>query len=221
MNGKGNRRVRQDYERRGIGALRTGALALAALLSLGLAAPQAALAQFSDSYKFLESVRKGNLDDIRKAVEQPGVTPINTKDRGSGETALLITVNRRDVTLTNYLLARGARPDLADNAGRTPLMAAVEKRFVEGAQMLLAKKANPNQTNGSGETPLIRAVQMNDLEMVRLLMLAGADPNKRDSLAGMSAIDYARTNNRSSAMIEALNAKTQAPRSKAMQGPQL
>lgn len=196
-------------------------IALAALFSLGLAAPQPALAQFSDSYKFLEAVRKGNIDDVRKAVEQPGVTPINTKDRGTGETALMITIARRDLVWTSYLLTQGARPDLTDNNGRSPLLLAVEKRFIEGAQQLLAKKANPNLANNSGETPLIRAVQMNDMEMVRLLMTAGADPNKRDSLAGMSAIDYAKTNNRSSAMVDALNAKTQAPRSKAMQGPQL
>lgn len=204
---------------------RTRTLALAASLSFGLAMsaalPQAAFAQFSDSYKFLESVRKGNVEDIRKAVEQPGVTPINTKDRGSGETALIITVGRRDVAITNYLLAQGARPDLTDNSGRSPLMVAVEKRFIEGAQMLLAKKANPNLANSSGETPLIRAVQMNDLDMVRLLMLAGADPNRRDTLAGQSAIDYARASSRSTAMMDALNAKAQAPRSKAVQGPTL
>jgi len=196
---------------------------LAALTALpaGLFFAQPAAAQFSDSYKFLEAIRKSNNADILKFLEQPGVTPINTRDKTSGETALLIVINRRDLTMTNYLLARGARPDLADNDGRSPLMLAVEKRFTEGAQLLLARKANPNQGNSRGETPLIRAVQMRDLEMVRLLMTAGGDPNKRDALAGQSAIDYAKAGNPPAGMMDALTAKQAATRNKAVQGPSL
>ena len=195
------------------------ALALAAML--GLSVVQPAAAQFSESYKFLEAVRKSNNDDVIKALEVPGVTPVNTRDRTTGETALLIVIGRRDLTFTNYLLARGARPDLADNSGRTPLMLAVEKRFVEGASLLLARKANPNQANNSGETPLIRAVQMRDMEMVRLLMNNGADPNRRDTLAGMSAIDYAKAGQPVAGMMDALTAKQTAPKSNAVQGPTL
>lgn len=188
---------------------------------LGLLIAQPAAAQFSDSYKFLEAVRKGENDKILKALEGAGVTPVNTRDRSSGETALLIVVGKRDVTMTNYLLSRGARTDLADNQGRTPLMLAVERRFTDGVSLLLSRKANPNQANSSGETPLIRAVQMRDLEMVRLLLSVGADPNKRDTLAGMSAIDYAKHGAPVGGMLEALTAKQVAPRSSAMQGPTL
>lgn len=188
---------------------------------LGLSVGQPATAQFSESYKFLEAVRKSNNDDVIKALEVPGVTPVNTRDRTTGETALLIVIGRRDLTFTNYLLARGARPDLADNSGRTPLMLAVEKRFVEGASLLLARRANPNQGNNSGETPLIRAVQMRDMEMVRLLMNNGADPNRRDTLAGMSAIDYAKAGQPVAGMMDALTAKQTAPKNKAVQGPSL
>jgi ankyrin repeat protein len=194
-------------------------LAVAALLGLFMTQPAAA--QFSDSYKFLEAVRKGDNDAILKALEQPGVTLVNTKDKITGETALLITIGRRDVAHTRYPLSRGARPELTDNQGRSPLMLAVEKRFFEGAEMLLGVSANPNQTNNSGETPLIRAVQMRDLAMVRLLMTAGADPNRRDALAGQSAIDYARQGSPVPGMVEALTAGKQAPKSKAVQGPTL
>jgi ankyrin repeat protein len=193
----------------------------AGLLSLACAVSQPALAQFSDNYKFLDSVRKSDNAAVVKAIEVPGVTPINTKDRSTGETALMITVARRDLTWTNYLLTHGARPELTDNQGRTALMIAVERRFPEGAQLLLSKKANPNQTNSSGETPLIRAVQYNDAEMVRILIGAGADPNRRDTLAGMSAIDYATRDNRSQAIIDLLNSKAKAAPSRGVAGPQL
>jgi len=196
-------------------------LAFAALLLLGTLTAHPAAAQFSDSYRFLEAVRKSDNNKIVEFLETPGVTPINTKDRTSGETALLIVVARRDLVMTSYLLSRGARADLADNNGRTPLMLAVERRFVEGAQLLLANKANANQTNGSGETPLMRAVQMRDMEMVRLLMANGADPDRRDRLAGMSALDYAKAGSPVSGMMDLLESGRTKARDSAVQGPSL
>lgn len=192
---------------------------MAGLAALALAAP--AQAQFSDSYKFLEAVRKQDGNTVTDFVERPGVTLINTRDRSTGETALHIVVARRDLTWTNYLLGRGARSDLLDNEGRSPLMLAVERRFVEGVQLLLARKADPNLANGRGETPLIRAVQMQDLGLVRLLVAGGGDANRRDTLAGMSALDYARQDGRMPAIVEALSVKPAVEKPKAMQGPKL
>jgi len=83
-----------------------------------LAAPQSVLAQPTDSYKFLDAVRKGDAETVIKAVEQPGVTFINTKDRSTGETALHITLGRHDLQWTIYLLKHGARTDILDNSGR-------------------------------------------------------------------------------------------------------
>lgn len=199
----------------------TRPLALAATLLVGAMAAQPALAQFSESYRFLEAIRKADNNKIVEYLETPGVTPINTKDRTTGETALLIVVGKRDQQMTNYLLSRGARPELTDNDGRAPLMLAVERRFHEGAQTLLANKADPNQTNSSGETPLIRAVQMRDMEMVRLLMSNGADPNRRDRLAGMSAIDYAKAGPPMGGMMDLLQSGQKAQPSGAVQGPRL
>jgi len=117
--------------------------------------------------------------------------------------------------LVDALLARGDSVVGYDN------FSTGQKRFLEGAQLLIGRGANLNQANGSGETPLIRAVQIRDLEMVRLLMTNGADPNKRDALAGMSAIDYAKAGAPVAGMMDALTAKQVAPRNKAVQGPTL
>jgi uncharacterized protein len=204
-----------------LAAVRGRILLVASLLLVALAAPHAAQAQFSDTYKFLDSVRKSDNNAVVKALDQPGVTPVNTKDRTTGETALMITLARRDLVWSNYLLNHGARHDLTDNEGRSPLLIAAEKRFLEGVQLLIAKKANPNQANGSGETPLMRAVQNNDVEMVRVLLEGGADPNRRDTLAGMSSIDYAKQGNRAPGILDMLNAKAKTRVAKGVQGPQL
>lgn len=191
---------------------------MAVLLAAGL--PTAAGAQFmSDSYKFLEAVRKADGDTVTKYVEQPGTTLVNTRDRSTGETALLITISRRDLTYMRYLLGHGARTDIAANDGRTPMMVAVEKRFAEGIDALIANGANVNQANSKGETPLIRAVQMQDVGMVRQLIAAGADPAKRDSLAGMSAKDYAERDARIPGMLEALAQGHAAAPARPVQGP--
>lgn len=196
----------------------TGALVLAApACALTMAAP--AYAQFSDSYKFLEAVREKDATVVTKYVEAPGTTLINTRDRNSGETALFITVARKDTTWMAYLLGHGARTDIATNNGRFPLMLAVETRFPEGVDLLLSSGANVNQANSSGETALIRAVQMKDLGMVRLLVSKGANPDKRDTLAGMSARDYAKRDARDTGILDLLAAAKPAAPAKPVQGP--
>lgn len=193
-------------------------LLVMAALAIGL--PAAGHAQFmSDSYKFLDAVRKSDGETVTKYIERPGTTLVNTRDRTTGETALIITVGRRDLTYTSYLLGHGARTDIAANDGRTPLMLAVERRFLEGIQLLLDNGANVNQANGKGETPLIRAVQMQDVGMVRQLIAKGADPRKGDSLTGMSARDYAERDARIPGMLEALDQAKAAAPAKAVQGP--
>ncbi|HEX7821176.1 MAG TPA: ankyrin repeat domain-containing protein [Sphingobium sp.] len=200
---------------------RRGRIAVAGFacaLTLGLSGVAGAQ-MMSESYKFLEAVRKADGEKVSSFVEAPGTTLVNTRDRTTGETALLITVGRRDLTYMRYLLGHGARPDLAANDGRTPLMLAVEKRFPEGVETLLANNANVNQANSRGETAIIRAVQMQDVAMVRLLISNGADPRKRDSMTGMSARDYAERDARIPGMLEALDAAKPAAPAKAVQGP--
>lgn len=191
---------------------------LTATLAMTLASGAPAQ-MMSDSYKFLEAVRKSDGAVVQSFVEKPGTTLINTRDRTNGETALLITIARHDLTYMRYLLGHGARTDIASNDGRLPLMLAVEKRFPEAVEELLASKANVNQANSRGETALMRAVQMQDVAMVRLLMTNGADPNKRDSLAGMSAKEYAQRDARIPGMLEALDAAATKAPSKPVQGP--
>lgn len=191
--------------------------ALAALLLI----PALAQAQFSDSYNFLKAVRDRDGAKVSEFVDQPGTTVVNTKDGSTGETALHIVVARRDTVWLGFLIAKGAKPNVTDNRGTTPLMLAAQLRFVDGAQLLLANGAQVDRANDQGETPLIRAVQLRDLGMVRVLVAAGANPDKADTLAGMSARDYAKRDSRSPALLAALDApKAKKSASGEAQGPQ-
>ena len=186
-------------------------------LVAALMLPSAASAQFSDSYNFLKSIRERDGVKANEIMSKPGSVLIDTRDASTGETGLHIVVRGRDLTWVNFLLGKGARADIRDKSGNTPLMLAADLRFPEAALALLRYKAQVDLANSSGETPLIRAVQLRDPAMVRLLLMAGANPDKTDSIAGMSARDYAKRDNRGVAILKLL----EAPRAKpaAVAGP--
>jgi uncharacterized protein len=188
--------------------------------ALALLIPAAAQAQFSNVYNFLKAVKDADGQKVTDLLQKPGSTVVNSRDALTGETALHIIVARRDNSWLTFLLAKGANPNLADNDGNTPLLKAVQGRFEDGARTLITYGAQVDKTNGSGETPLIRAVQLRDIGIVRLLVTNGANPDKRDTIAGMSARDYAIRDGRTPGLIDALNAAKTKPVPKGpVQGP--
>jgi ankyrin repeat protein len=198
---------------------RSARLPLAALAAAAIVAPAAAQ-NFSASYKFLEAVRKADGNEVTKILGEPGASIINTKDVGTGESALHIVAARGDSTYLRFLLAKGANPNIADDRGNTPLMAAVMRNFAEGVSILIEARADVNRANAGRETPLIRAVQLRNLEIARALLDAGADPDQTDAVAGKSARDYAAADTRSPALAKLLAAAPKVKR-RAVSGPTL
>ena len=194
--------------------------AAALLLPLGTLPLPAAAQQQSQSYKFLESIRKGDGNAVIATLDQPGQTIINTRDVTTGEGALHIVVKRGDSAYLRYLLAKGADPNLRDREGETPMMLAVQAGQPEMVQILANAKANANLADGSGETPLIRAVQRRDLTLVRAVLAAGGNPDQPDNVAGMSARDYAKRDTRSTAIAKVLD-ETPAKTQRAVAGPRM
>ena len=83
--------------------------------------------------------------------------------------------------------------------------------YTEGAEELLGRKAPVDQTNRRGETALILAVQTKNVAMVRLLVKNGASPDKTDHIAGLSARDYAKRDDRTRQLLSILDAKPDVP----------
>jgi len=185
--------------------------AVAAAILLSVAAPVVAQT-YSDSFTFLKAVKERDGGRVQTLLSAPGSTVINTRDRANGESALHYLVRERDLTWLNYMLGRGARPDIQNNQGDTPLILAARLGWHDGAQLLLARRAGVDAANNRGETPLIVAVQRRDLNMVRILMEKGANPKRTDSVAGYSAIDYAKQDSRAAPILKLLEAPSTPPK---------
>lgn len=172
-----------------------------------------ALAQFSDGYKFLEAVRKKDGQKVEDALNEPGSAIINSRDLTSGQTALHIVIQRRDLTWTRFLIGRGANVNTRDGKGATPLQLAANLGFIEGVEALVGARADIDQANDAGETPLITALHRRDTAMMRLLLKAGANPDRADN-SGRSARDYAQLDGRGSPLVGEIeaNAKPKSQR---------
>ncbi len=161
------------------------------LLAAGVVAAPVAAQIGGPGYKFLEAVRKREGAEVDKALGPTGsTTVINTQDVTSGDTALHIVTQRRDMDWLRFLLARGADANKANVKGVRPLGLAVSLGWTEGAEQLLAKGARVDDPGAAGETPLIAAVHQRNIEMVRILVKAGASATRADN-SGRSAKDYA------------------------------
>jgi ankyrin repeat protein len=174
-----------------------------AVVALALSAVPAA-AQFSESYNFLKAVKDRDYAKASDFLSKPGSVIVDTRDISTGETALHSVVRARELPWVNFLLGKGAKPDIKDKEGNTALMIATRLRFVEGATALIRHRATVDAANGSGETALIMAVQQRDVTMTRLLITNGANPDKRDTIAGRSAREYAKADPRAAQVLRVI-----------------
>jgi uncharacterized protein len=177
----------------------------AALVVLGAAmiAAAPAHAQFSDSYRFLEAVKKKDGQRVEDTLAEPGSYAINSRDVVSGETALHIVTARRDAVWLRYLVAKGAEVNARDRKGVTPLQLTSNLGWIEGVEILVSKNARPDEANDAGETPLISAVHQRNTALMKILLQGGADPDRADN-SGRSARDYASLDGMSSILLETI-----------------
>jgi ankyrin repeat protein len=164
---------------------------LAAVMAMGLSVPSPAGAQISEGHKFLEAVRKKDVEATFAALDRLKGDLVNTRDEGTGDTALHIVVRERELPWMRFLVERGAKVDARNARGETPLAVASTLGFGDGVALLLAARAHADEADNAGETPLMMATHRGDAAIARALLGAGADPRRSDN-SGRSALDYAR-----------------------------
>lgn len=197
---------------------RKGRVSRAMLCGLMLACATPAMAQFSDSYNFLKAVREADGDKAMQLLSKPGAPVLNTRDPSTGETALHISVKSHQANWVGFLLNKGANTEIRDRDGNTPLHDAALFGDPTAMNYLIGMKAKVNATNNRGETPLVLAVHRRDTVLVQQLMDGGADPKIADTIAGKSALDYAKEDPRGGAVLKLMQDAKPAAK-KTVSGP--
>lgn len=192
-----------------------------ALVALAIGTvPAAAQFQKAGGYQLLDAVRKSDGDALTRILNMPGSTAVNYRDSSTGDTALSIVIKRQDALYLQFLLQKGADPNLKDGAGMPPIVQAAISNFDSAIPFLVQRRANLDLPDANGQTALIMAVHQRNLGMVRALIAAGADPDRVDTLAGYSARDYAIADKRTPALAK-IFAETPKRDRKAVSGPRL
>jgi uncharacterized protein len=133
--------------------------------------------------------RRGDLDALRAAVDDPGVVPNGLMPDVIGP-CLVYAIYHSPLAFIRTLLEIGADPNASVDDGFPALIAALScTREVPGAdrradvseviKLLLAFGTDPNQRGINDYTPLHMAVAERNPAAVRLLLDGGADPQLR------------------------------------------
>jgi uncharacterized protein len=173
-----------------------------ALVSLAVAAP--AMAQFSNGYEFLKAVSDKDVLKAQRALSATGNAIINIRNPDTGDTALHIASKRADAPWMKFLLDSGANPEAKDGSGDTPLVQSIVRNCRDCVITLVAHRADVNNSNEAGETPLIKAVQLRNNLMVRTLLESGARVDLADSITGLTALEHAERDRRSTQIAQLL-----------------
>jgi len=181
-------------------------LGFALLLASVAATPAVAQQLSTDSYSFIEAVKKSDGGKATELLDNHPKSFIDTKD-SDGNTALIIALNRSDEQWSGFLLNKGADPNLPGKGGDTPLIVASRVGFEQAVEWLLGMGAKVDGTNRMGETALIIAVQQHQPQIVKVLLGEGADPDRTDHAAGYSARDYATRDPRAREILKMIEQK--------------
>jgi ankyrin repeat protein len=108
---------------------------------------------------------------------------IDTRDAVNNDTALMYGVRDGKAKVAEYLLTKGANPNLTDRQGFTPLHIAASRNDIHLVRCLLAHGASIDaRSSGHGRTALLIAAMSGFTDMVRLLLEEGANPSIPDNV---------------------------------------
>jgi ankyrin repeat protein len=143
----------------------------------------------STSLKLKRACSAGDLDEVRRLLDS-GADPNSTDEHGSG------TLLTFDPMMIEYLLSRGANPNIQTNENGASVLAGLAYvNQIECVRILLRAGADANRgRDASGETPLHHAlakIAADRSPLVKLLLDHGADPNAKTKL-GIGSCNFWR-----------------------------
>jgi ankyrin repeat protein len=122
-----------------------------------------------------ETCNRGEINQIPMLIDQGA--PIDLKMGRQGSTPLM-EASTRDLSITRFLIGKGAKLDVTDAEGNTALNDACIEGKSDCAMVLIDAGANPNLGNQNGQTPLISAAGDHDDALVKALLAHHADVNQ-------------------------------------------
>ena len=130
--------------------------------------------------------KSGNLELIIKAFND-NPAKINEKDSQVrviqlSWTPLYRTVISGRFEAAEFLLSKGADPNIINNLGETPLHQAADCGNYELAELLISYKVLVNVQQNEGDTALHHSAFRGDCKMLGLLLQSGGSPNIKNKV---------------------------------------
>ncbi|CAG9322107.1 unnamed protein product [Blepharisma stoltei] len=141
-----------------------------------------------------KACRLGDVELLKKSlIQSPEL--INELDPKLGWAPLYRTVICGHFEASEFLLNKGANPNIQNRLGEAPLHQAADSNQLKIAQFLLKFKADPNIQQNDGDTPLHHCCVKGHLKMAQLLLKHKANPNIQNISFGKTPLHYAAENN--------------------------
>ncbi|XP_052772153.1 poly [ADP-ribose] polymerase tankyrase-1-like isoform X2 [Mya arenaria] len=138
--------------------------------------------------ELFEACRNGDLNKVKKLVNQHNVNSKDTAGRKSSPLHFAAGFGRKDVV--EHLLDFGASVHARDDGGLIPLHNACSFGHAEVVQLLLRHGADGNARDNWNYTPLHEAAIKGKIDVCIVLLQQGGDPNIRNT-DGKTALDLA------------------------------
>jgi ankyrin repeat protein len=124
---------------------------------------------------FLEGLKEGNLDKVKKAVEK-GFS-IDFKDRGNRDALIVWITKKGYLDILSYLINKGIDIWNRFENGQTILMYVVKTEHIEIFDYLISLGANTTDKDDNGKTVLMHAVEVGFLPIIKKIINAKVDIN--------------------------------------------
>jgi ankyrin repeat protein len=131
-------------------------------------------------FQLLGAAAQGDVPALGKLLDGDAKPLLNARGRGTGETALYRAVDFGQIDAVNFLLGRGADPNLPNSHGTTAIWAASFKGDSAMIRVLIGAGADVEIADQEyGITPLIAAAWRGHADVVQQLLDAKANVNTR------------------------------------------